>query len=78
MGLAYAGTARQDVADLILPSLEDSSAPMDVIGLAALALGMVNKTTNIQKKKKKVCFNFLIKFKFFSSFRSLSVQQTQN
>jgi len=41
LGLAYAGSNREDLGQLISPVLEDSSAPMEVIGIAALALGLI-------------------------------------
>jgi len=41
LGLAYAGSNRRDVLDLIIPVLGDSKANMEVIGNAALACGMI-------------------------------------
>jgi len=41
LGLAYAGTGNNDVAELILPVCTDVDAKMDVIGYAAVALGLV-------------------------------------
>ncbi|KAK3103587.1 hypothetical protein FSP39_020371 [Pinctada imbricata] len=41
LGLAYAGSNREDVLTLILPVLGDSKAKMEVIGMAALACGMI-------------------------------------
>jgi len=41
LGIAYAGTAREDISELILPSVSDSSVSMEIASLAALALGFV-------------------------------------
>nr|KAG5694635.1 hypothetical protein BaRGS_014730 [Batillaria attramentaria] len=41
LGLAYAGSNREDVLGLILPVLGDSKSNMEVIGMAALACGMI-------------------------------------
>eukprot|EP01113_Clastostelium_recurvatum_P033314 TRINITY_DN438_c0_g1_i4.p1 TRINITY_DN438_c0_g1~~TRINITY_DN438_c0_g1_i4.p1 ORF type:complete len:922 (-),score=259.73 TRINITY_DN438_c0_g1_i4:160-2925(-) len=41
LGLAYSGTCREDVRDMILPVLEDSSASMEVMSIAGLALGLI-------------------------------------
>lgn len=41
LGIAYAGSAREDLMELVNPALEDSAASMEVVGIAALALGMI-------------------------------------
>ncbi|KAL5255103.1 hypothetical protein ACHWQZ_G014515 [Mnemiopsis leidyi] len=41
LGLAYAGSNREDVIELLLPVLSDSNSTLEVIGQTALALGMV-------------------------------------
>jgi 26S proteasome regulatory subunit N1 len=41
MGIAYAGTAREDIQELLVPLIADPSLPMDVAAFAALALGFV-------------------------------------
>lgn len=41
LGLAYAGSNRQDVLNLILPALGNSSSSMEVIGVAAMACGLI-------------------------------------
>lgn len=41
LGIAYAGTAREDISELISPSVSDSSVSMEIASLAALALGFV-------------------------------------
>ncbi|KAL4225519.1 26S proteasome non-ATPase regulatory subunit 2 [Mactra antiquata] len=42
LGLAYAGSNREDVLQLILPVLGDSKSSMEVLGIAALACGMIS------------------------------------
>ncbi|KAK6191705.1 hypothetical protein SNE40_003321 [Patella caerulea] len=42
LGLAYAGSNRDDVISLILPVMGDSKSNMEVIGMAALACGMIS------------------------------------
>ena len=39
LGLAYAGSNREDVIELLLPVLTDSNSSMEVVGQTALALG---------------------------------------
>lgn len=41
MGLAYAGKNRSDVINLISGALGDSNANMEVVGVAALSLGLI-------------------------------------
>jgi len=41
LGIAYAGSAQEDLMELISPALEDPKASMEVIGIAALALGLI-------------------------------------
>jgi len=41
LGLAYAGTNRQDVIQLLLPVFGDSKSNMEVIGVTALATGLI-------------------------------------
>ncbi|KAJ7770509.1 26S proteasome regulatory complex non-ATPase subcomplex Rpn1 subunit [Mycena metata] len=41
LGLAYAGSHRQDLLQLLLPHVADEAATMEVAGLAALALGFI-------------------------------------
>lgn len=42
LGLAYAGSASASATELLLPVLEDLSAPWDVVGAAGLALGQIH------------------------------------
>lgn len=42
LGLAYAGSNREDVLALILPVLGDTKCTMEVIGMAALSCGMIS------------------------------------
>lgn len=41
LALAYAGSARQEISELLLPIVSDTSLSMELSGLAALALGMI-------------------------------------
>jgi hypothetical protein len=49
LGVAYAGSARDDVKDLFTPFIVDTSptADMEVVALAGLALGMVFVGTSV-------------------------------
>merc|ERR1712147_433705 len=42
LGIAYAGTNREDVIQKITPLLSDPKSDMAVIGFAALALGLIS------------------------------------
>lgn len=41
LGLAYAGSNRSEVLDLLLPVLSEANAPMELVGLAALSCGLI-------------------------------------
>lgn len=41
LGLAYAGTRRQDVVSLLLPVLSDKKSSPEVVALAALSCGLI-------------------------------------
>ncbi|CAO3660402.1 unnamed protein product [Rhizopus stolonifer] len=41
LGLAYAGSARTEIADLLLPIVSDTSLSMELSSMAALSLGIV-------------------------------------
>uniref|UniRef100_A0A6I8RHK2 26S proteasome non-ATPase regulatory subunit 2 n=1 Tax=Xenopus tropicalis TaxID=8364 RepID=A0A6I8RHK2_XENTR len=41
LGLAYAGSNREDVLTLLLPVMGDSKSSMEVVGVTALACGMI-------------------------------------
>ena len=41
LGMAYAGSAREDIAADIVPALTDAKSNMEVMGAAALALGQI-------------------------------------
>ncbi|CEO95240.1 26S proteasome non-ATPase regulatory subunit 2 like protein [Plasmodiophora brassicae] len=45
LGLSYAGTEKEDVNEIIMPILSDSSQGLELVGHAAIALGMVNVGT---------------------------------
>lgn len=40
--MAYAGSNREDVLTLLLPAMGDSKSSMEVVGMAALACGMIS------------------------------------
>jgi 26S proteasome regulatory subunit N1 len=42
LGIAYAGSARKDINDLLTPILEDSGASFELVAHAGLSLGMIN------------------------------------
>lgn len=42
LGLSYAGTEKEDVNELLMPVLSDSSQSIEITGQTALALGLVN------------------------------------
>jgi 26S proteasome regulatory subunit N1 len=39
--VAYAGTEREEVIELLLPTLSEGTADMETLGVAAVSLGMV-------------------------------------
>jgi len=41
LGIAYAGSARDEVLDLLLPLVSDTSLSMELASLAALSIGMI-------------------------------------
>ncbi|MBW0555476.1 hypothetical protein O181_095191, partial [Austropuccinia psidii MF-1] len=41
IGIAYAGTHREDIMNLLLPHIEDTAVSMEIAGITALALGFV-------------------------------------
>lgn len=41
LGLAYAGSGREDLMDILSPVLESPDTPIEVFGLTCLSLGMV-------------------------------------
>jgi len=45
LGLAYAGTCKEEVQELLVPILLDPAEPMEVVGFAALSLGLVFVST---------------------------------
>lgn len=45
LGIAYAGSAREEVLELLLPLVSDTGITMELSSLAALALGMVFAST---------------------------------
>lgn len=45
MGIAYAGAKKQEVMDLLLPLVADTTVTMELSSLAALSLGIVYAST---------------------------------
>ena len=45
LGLAYAGTNREEVEEILMPLVTDADVSMEVSGFAALALGLVFTST---------------------------------
>ena len=45
LGLAYAGSARDDIIEILLPVLSDEKSQMECVGMTALALGMIAVST---------------------------------
>lgn len=45
LGLAYAGTAREDVLELLVPIIVDSAQSMEIVSHACLSLGLVYQGT---------------------------------
>mmetsp|Transcript_17190 Transcript_17190/g.44108 ORF Transcript_17190/g.44108 Transcript_17190/m.44108 type:complete len:912 (-) Transcript_17190:167-2902(-) len=45
LGLAYAGTCKEEVQELLVPIVIDTDVPMEVAGFAALSLGLVFVST---------------------------------
>eukprot|EP01102_Stenamoeba_stenopodia_P019910 TRINITY_DN7614_c0_g2_i2.p1 TRINITY_DN7614_c0_g2~~TRINITY_DN7614_c0_g2_i2.p1 ORF type:complete len:698 (-),score=106.83 TRINITY_DN7614_c0_g2_i2:73-2166(-) len=41
LGLSYTGTARRDLLEALSPIVEDSTLPMEVVAMAALAVGQI-------------------------------------
>ncbi|PRP87199.1 26S proteasome non-ATPase regulatory subunit 2-like [Planoprotostelium fungivorum] len=41
LGIAYTGTAKADLSALLLPTVDDSKASMEVVAMACLSLGMI-------------------------------------
>ena len=55
IGLAYAGTAREDVGDILATRFEDAAAPVEVRVVAALALGLVFAGTADGEVLSRIC-----------------------
>lgn len=41
IGIAYAGTAREDILELLLPAIGDEANTMEIVAISALALGFI-------------------------------------
>lgn len=60
IGLAYAGTAREDVGDILATRFEDASAPTEARVVAALALGLVFAGTADVEVISRICDTLVI------------------
>jgi len=49
LALAYAGSNRADIIDMILPTLSDTSLGIELIGIAALAVGVIGNEIIVSK-----------------------------
>lgn len=65
LGLAYAGNVRPAVRDLLLPILTDDSQPLDVIGHAALAIGLIHAGTANDEAVQTLLQVFMLRGKEF-------------
>lgn len=54
LGLAYAGTRRQDVITLLLPVMSNNKSTPEVVALAALSCGMISVGTANQEVISKI------------------------
>lgn len=41
IGIAYAGTAREDIRDILLPAVGDTTVSLEIAAMSALALGFI-------------------------------------
>jgi len=55
LGLAYAGTNRPEVKEMLMQALDDPNASMEVIGLHSLALGLLCVGTCDFELTEKLC-----------------------
>ena len=81
LGLAYAGSNRSDVLKLLLPVLSDEKSSMEVVGVTALALGLVAVGTTNQEVGEALVTTLLAKFAYqlkepFAKFMSLGLALT--
>ena len=45
LGLAYAGSAREEIIELLLSVLSDEKSLVECVGMTVLALGMIGAST---------------------------------
>lgn len=45
LGVAYAGSAREDVSELLMPLVSDTGLSMELSSIAALSVGLINVGT---------------------------------
>ena len=66
LGLAYAGNPRPAVRELLIPIITDDSQPMDVIGHAALSLGLIHAGTAHDEAVQTLLQVFMLRGKEFN------------
>lgn len=81
LGLAYAGSNREDVIKVLVPALTDEKSTVEVVGVTALALGLVAVGTTNQEVGEALVTTLLAKFAFqlkepFAKFISLGLALT--
>lgn len=63
LGLAYAGTCKEEVQELLVPIVIDSEISMEVAGFASLSLGLVFAAT-----QQEDCIQALLQVSFCEAF----------
>ena len=81
LGLAYAGSNRSDVLKVLLPVLTDDKSSMEVVGVTAIALGLVAVGTTNQEVGEALVTTLLSKYAHqlkepFAKFISLGLALT--
>ncbi|KAA0194383.1 hypothetical protein HAZT_HAZT001317 [Hyalella azteca] len=81
LGLAYAGSNRDDVIKVLLPLLTDEKSSLEVVGVTSVALGLVAVGTTNQEVGEALVTTLLAKFPFqlkdpFAKFISLGLALT--
>lgn len=73
LGLAYAGTCKEEVQELLVPIVIDTDVPMEVAGFAALSLGLVFVST-----QQEDCVQALLQVPPPPPLRNLSLSPEQH
>lgn len=59
MGLAYAGTNRQDVLNLLLPVIQSPDVPLEVLAVVSVSCGLI-AVSSLDSEVSSVLINKLI------------------